>query len=515
MAQYTPNLHLYKPEDTDDFRDFLSHFGINMDILDQGGGGGSANIVNCTQAEYDLLPSSKESDNVLYVVYSDGGQVLDPDYSYHKYGDNDEIIVRVYHEGQSDQQTLWFFRGWNQTSGDVTIPSTLTAYKPTTTSPVFSANYPNGGTSQDGWIGFYNNNIRAWNQSTSQTATGIMYGVVDISGGQSQTNPYVADPYVYIPDSNATRRIYMNGREYAEFNSGGGGTGDVADVEVNGVSVLDPDDKIAKITSYKEVTESEYEAIPVAERESNGIAYFINDLNNESVQGYPPLIYSDEEREIGVWRDGKPLYEITIDCGALPNSQSKSITTPNNLEYLVNAEGFTYSIDDSGYQRLVPFSAGGNNDIRVDLQEGVIRIVTFATWNGYNAYLTIRYTKTTDVAGSGIWNGQGGIAHHYSTNETVIGTWVDGKPLYEKTFNISSSIPQNTTYVVGDITNFDLVEVHGIALLGTGAGFNIPYYNSANEQAQLWWGSNELKFYQKGYTVTGLKITIQYTKTTD
>lgn len=27
----------------------------------------------------------------------------------------------------------------------------------------------------------------------------------------------------------------------------------------------------------------------------------------------------------------------------------------------------------------------------------------------------------------------GDIAHHYSTNETVIGTWIDGKPLYQKT----------------------------------------------------------------------------------
>jgi len=28
----------------------------------------------------------------------------------------------------------------------------------------------------------------------------------------------------------------------------------------------------------------------------------------------------------------------------------------------------------------------------------------------------------------------GGIGHNYSTTEHVIGTWIDGKPLYEKTF---------------------------------------------------------------------------------
>lgn len=193
-------------------------------------GGSSANIVSLTQVEYDALPSSKESDNVLYLAYFDGGQTLDPNYSYHKYGDNDEIIVRVYHEGQLDQQILWFFRGWNQTSGDVAIPTELASYKPANpSSAIHSANYPNGGTAQDGWIGFYNNNIRAWIQSLTQTTTGVMYGVVDIAGGERQSLPYVDDPYVYIQDADATRRIYYNGREYAEFNGGSGGGANIPD----------------------------------------------------------------------------------------------------------------------------------------------------------------------------------------------------------------------------------------------------------------------------------------------
>ena len=41
MASYTPNLNLYKPDDSDDYKDFREGFNDNMDILDQGGGGGS------------------------------------------------------------------------------------------------------------------------------------------------------------------------------------------------------------------------------------------------------------------------------------------------------------------------------------------------------------------------------------------------------------------------------------------------------------------------------------------
>lgn len=204
--------------------------GVSTDVYAPTGGGGSANIVNCTQAEYDALPSSKESDDVLYIVYFDGAQVLDPDYSYYTYGDNDEIIVRVYHEGQSDQQTLWFFRGWNQTSGIMPIPSSLTAYAPSDggANPRQSKNYTDStGTTQNGWLGFYANSIRTWDETWSTIVTGAMYSIVDPEGAgypNPQTNPYTDDPYVYIPDGEATRRIYMNGREYAEFNGENGGS---------------------------------------------------------------------------------------------------------------------------------------------------------------------------------------------------------------------------------------------------------------------------------------------------
>lgn len=59
-------------------------------------------------------------------------------------------------------------------------------------------------------------------------------------------------------------------------NGGGGGGGNVDDVEVNGVSVLNPITKVAEITSYKEVTEAEYEALP-ATKLTDGVAYFIKD----------------------------------------------------------------------------------------------------------------------------------------------------------------------------------------------------------------------------------------------
>ena len=52
--------------------------------------------------------------------------------------------------------------------------------------------------------------------------------------------------------------------------------------------------------------------------------------------------------------------------------------------------------------------------------------------------ITLRYTKTTDAPGSGSWTNQGVPAVHFSTDERIIGTWIDGKTLYERTISISS-----------------------------------------------------------------------------
>ena len=175
-------------------------------------------VKELTQTEYDALPNTKLTDNVVY--YISGAKVLDPNYTYHTWGENDEIIVRVYHEGESDENIIWFFNGWNQTVAYETIPSSLASYAPDYDAGVIlSANYPNGGTVQDGWIGFYQSTIRAWDQGKGQNVTGIKYGVVIVTNGaEEQLNPYEDDPYIYT--SSSIKKIVVNGTEYG--NTGGG-----------------------------------------------------------------------------------------------------------------------------------------------------------------------------------------------------------------------------------------------------------------------------------------------------
>lgn len=155
---------------------------------------------------------------------------------------------------------------------------------------------------------------------------------------------------------------------------------------------------------------------------------------------YLPTIYSDEEREVGVWRDGKPLYQKTINIASTTISSGGSVTFSlqtlgiQNAEKIINADGtamagattipFNYLSYYSGTLFAITLTIEGDTLMLSRSSSSAITLT--------DVCITVQYTKTTDVAGSGSWTPSGANAVHYSTNEQVIGTWIDGKPLYEK-----------------------------------------------------------------------------------
>ena len=304
-------------------------------------------------------------------------------------------------------------------------------------------------------------------------------------------------------------------------SGGGGGTGDVADVLVNGTSVVDENHN-AQIVSYKEVTQAEYNALP-ASKETDGILYCIKDVGG--ADGFPPLIYSDEEREIGVWRDGKPLYEKTYILNSLSVASDTWVDTGisiGDIDAFVDA--FVLDTNTSHKQRFVCLGVG-----IIGGTSGNIGIYcNFNSSPRTMSSLTIRYTKTTDVAGSGTWTTQGALAHHYSTTEHIIGTWIDGKPIYEKSYlyENSSGSPASAEIVIVNDFGTDKQCIPG-GLQGmfynqsSGANYQIPWAdcNGSNENSTgLWIGDGKIKLrirndsYGNAYK---LRITVRYTKTTD
>lgn len=163
-----------------------------------------------------------------------------------------------------------------------------------------------------------------------------------------------------------------------------------------------------------------------------------------------PKIYSATEREVGCWTDGKPIYQKTVHISALPGSTQigQYIDYPHGIadidticyyecitHYPTNIYGNTIKTP-----RVTFSTAGFNNQSSIDAYCNLtnIRIEVGQDRSSANADFTIWYTKTTDTPGSGRVTPLATPAVHYSENEEVVGTWIDGKPIYQKTVKFLS-----------------------------------------------------------------------------
>lgn len=257
----------------------------------------------------------------------------------------------------------------------------------------------------------------------------------------------------------------------------------------------------------------------------NGIEY----SNGIIYQELQPVIYSDEEREIGVWRDGKPLYQKTIDVGMLPNRATKTVNYDvANVDAIVKIFGI--GIATTGGCCPIPFSddysSAGNILLDANTSSGTIRLISQSDKSPFHGYITIQYTKTTDVAGSGTWTPSGVKAVHYSTNEQVIGTYF-GKTLYEKGFNVGTqSFSSGQITITNDLSNIDEIVEWGGSAKEPRDNRNIPipymrktWNECVNLQVvQLSNGtvSTAIVTNDSWYTsLENIKIWIRYTKTSD
>lgn len=119
--------------------------------------------------------------------------------------------------------------------------------------------------------------------------------------------------------------------------------------------------------------------------------------------------------------------------------------------------------------------------------------------------------------------------HVYSTTEKVVGKWIDGKPLYERTFSIpfSNFTKNNDTYfavIVSDsseiIRNVDAIAYttdYGNCSLGSRAYIQDDSLSKYWEVVQ-YYGNLALHFIGQAAETVGVSeaiVTYRYTKTTD
>lgn len=184
---------------------------------------------------------------------------------------------------------------------------------------------------------------------------------------------------------------------------------------------------ITNVAVMRSMHHADFEQLSDAEKQ--GII-FVDDETGAVEDKFQPVIYSTEEREIGVWTNGKPLYQKTWDFGSdisISNSSFGTISGLSipNVETFVNSVGIKSSGDYQG--SILLFYDSSSDTIKGQTARNSASLVQ---------YLTVQYTKSTDTAGSGQWTPQGVPAVHYSTDEQLVGTY-HGEPLYQKDIDIS------------------------------------------------------------------------------
>lgn len=227
---------------------------------------------------------------------------------------------------------------------------------------------------------------------------------------------------------------------------------------------------------------------------------------------YLPALYSEEEREVGVWIDGKPLYQKTY----------RNISITNNADNIIDSN---FGTDKNICTHDIEFR-GISGNYRSDYNNSV-NDTLYSNNNGQLVYyfykngnwsqlfdlldITIQYTKTTDQPGSGTWTPEGQLAHHYSTSEKIVGTWIDDSTIYERTWDLGTPELEFTedTWVNTTISNANMsaiVNVLARSNSGTYWGFMCANCD-AGSYVQLYHSRPSNR------TVKVRYITLQYTKT--
>ena len=111
-----------------------------------------------------------------------------------------------------------------------------------------------------------------------------------------------------------------------------------------------------------------------------------------------------------------------------------------------------------------------------------------------------------------------GLSDKYSTNEKIVGEWIDGKPIYRKTYLITSGFSSGMT--VANLTAMNVETVVSIAgMLSRSEGITITIPNGNPQAAYNAYAADVNGVLQVGYgsSITPRKIllSIMYTKTTD
>lgn len=209
-------------------------------------------------------------------------------------------------------------------------------------------------------------------------------------------------------------------------------------------------------------------------------------------------IYSTSEKIVGCWTDGRPVYQKTI-TGTAPSTVNtvKYYAIGATVSTIVKATFMLYdgagnylqfegvNLISSAFtsNTITGVKSGITNNSATSNKNSAFIVCNNSSWLDKNVYITIQYTKTTDAANSFNY----GDPNEYSATEKIVGSWIDGKPLYQKT--ISYTCPTCSTegedaqtsltssMLIG--TNVNVKRFDSVIVQSNGNVHMLPIVNSA------------------------------------
>lgn len=114
--------------------------------------------------------------------------------------------------------------------------------------------------------------------------------------------------------------------------------------------------------------------------------------------------------------------------------------------------------------------------------------------------------------------GSGSEWHEYSTDEKVVGKWIDGKSIYEKTFHITSIVANDNWQNIENVSLKLLIDFDIIPTINGNTSGKETSFNSSRNTPQIQGvaSSGVLRYaLVSGTGITEFYLTARYTKTTD
>ena len=212
-------------------------------------------------------------------------------------------------------------------------------------------------------------------------------------------------------------------------------------------------------------------------------------------------------------------FEYDLNNSSFTAEQWKAINSGITAELVAkigDGSAIVPSITEAEYEEI-PNKKDGQ--IR-EITDAPDRLVPFATLNdtlmtATNVLSALKIKSMIDAVKAVI-----DTIRSYSTEETIVGTWIDGKLLYRKVFTDPNNSWSAYDNIIGNITNFkEPTSIKAIAFNDMGLSGWVENNEAGESRCYAYIKSNgEVHFYRNDVrdgTSYPKKVIIEYTKTTD